>query len=672
MSGIKPMRTQNNGDLFLFAYVIAVFLNTGLARDYSEKVIYQNDELHTNPSNTLFEKLIRVPQGVTVHQFSSHNKKGFNDDEYWPLYVDQNGDEVIFDATGPGCIQSMWATNLDSAAIVKFYFNDEKKPSYSLNYIDFYNGRNIHFPSPLISYTKRGMCCVEGPCAGNSFVPVTYEKSLKIAIQGTAHFFHIIYEQYPYKTPIKTFTGREDRSALGDCFERFGEAPLDTTGLDVYNSVTDEIAPLQTISLLKLENTAGIIRIIDIKADGSDEFFQKARIRMRWDGHTRWDVLAPIGIFFGSAVEADDMRSLPLRVEKLESGRVRLRCYFPMPFWEQADVELVNLSQEYKGPLKVTFYVSDNPVEQSWGTYFTTLYHEGETVYNHDWLLFEGKGSGWLVGVVQSMQYGHYCEGDERFYIDGAISPQINGTGTEDYYLACFWRHNVDFNTPFSCVVGDMQKKGGGHWRAAYYTPSCYSRYHLEAPIPFYSSINARIQHGGLSNIRSNYRSLAFCYLNKRTMIRQTDFIDVGNSASEKAHEYRATQSGSIVSMEAYPEGENFETSLKDDGRYHGKGEITFKVSVDPDNQGVRLRRRVDQSIPRQKAQVYIDGKYAGCWYYGYQNEYLRWFDLDFEIHPDYTRGKSSLDVKHVIEPKDQTDAEAFTDFTYIVFCYDF
>jgi len=632
----------------------------------------QNAALCTYPSNHLFEKLIRLPQGITVNQFSSHNKTGQNDDEYWPLYIDDNGDEVIFDAVGPGCVRSMWATNLDSAAIIKFYFDDEKEPRFRMNYIDFYSGKTPHFSNPLTTYSKRGKCCVEGPCAGNSFIPIAFEKSLKIAIQGTAHFFHVIYEQYPYTTPLEIYTGGEDRQAIEDSFERFGEAPLDTSGLEVFDTVTDEIQPLQSISLLTLDSTAGIIRIIEMEADGSQEFFQKVRIRMRWDGHTRWDVNAPIGMFFGSAVEADDMRSLPLRVEKLESGRVRLRCYFPMLFWEKAEINLVNLSQEYKGPLNVTFYISENLVARSVGTYFTAMYHEGETVYGHDWLLYEGQGSGWLVGVVQSMQYEHYCEGDEHFYIDGAISPQINGTGTEDYYLACFWRHNVDFSTPFACVVGDMQKKGGGHWRAAYYTPSSYSRFHLEAPIPFYSSINARIQHGGLSHIRSNYRSLTFCYLNKYPMIRQTDFIDIGSEASEKAHSYQASQSGSVVSVEAYPEGENFETLLKDDGRYHGKGEITFRVSVDPGNQGVRLRRRIDQSIPQQRAKVYIDGQYAGCWYYGYENEFLRWFDLDFEIHPDFTKGKNSLEVKLVIESNKKIETDVFTDFTYTVFCYDF
>ena len=82
------MRIQSKGYSFLFAYLIAIFLNTVLARESSVKVTEQNNRLYAYPSNTLFEKLIRVPQGITVHQFSSHNKKGFNDDEETWLYFD--------------------------------------------------------------------------------------------------------------------------------------------------------------------------------------------------------------------------------------------------------------------------------------------------------------------------------------------------------------------------------------------------------------------------------------------------------------------------------------------------------------------------------------------------------------------------------------------------------
>ena len=623
-------------------------------------------KINTYPAYVLLERLLESPQQIMVHQFSSHNKHGLNGDENWPLYRDDNGDDVIFDAVGPGCIRSMWGTNFEPDAILKFYFNGEKDPRYKINQIDFYKGKHPDFPPPLVSYEKRGMWG-DRPFAGNSFVPIPFEKSLIIAVEGKSRFFHIIYEQYPYKTPTSTFSGNENHSALLDCFKRNGEAPIRSEGLKVINTSQKNIAPGQTLTLLKLEDTSGIIRKIIIEADGSVDFFQNSHIRMKWDKHLRWDVLAPIGIFFGSAVKADNMRSLPLRVEKLETGRVRLSCYFPMPFWDSAEIEWQNKSLHQMAPLEAKIYISTNSIEPKKGNYFTTLYHEGQTIYGHDWLLFEGLGTGWFAGVVQSMQMEHYCEGDEHFYLDGVISPQLNGTGSEDYYLACFWP-DIDFDMPFGCVVGDVYKEGGGHQLGSYHIPSCYSRYHLEAPIPFYSSINARIQHGGLSHILSNYRSLAFCYINKRPSMLQTDFIDVGNPASEKAHGYQTSHSSPVTAVIAYPEGEYFEVGFDDKGRYHSKGEIEFVVSIDADNDGVRLRRRIDQKFPRQTAHVYIDGEYAGCWRHGYQNENLRWFDSDFDIHPEYTKGKNSLSVKLEIVASGEKDQ--FTDFRYDVFSY--
>ena len=235
------------------------------------------------------------------------------------------------------------------------------------------------------------------------------------------------------------------------------------------------------------------------------------------------------------------MRSLPLRVEKLENGRVRLRCFFPMAFWDKAEIEWANPSPHRFGPIKARVSVGRNEAFKDAGTYFTTLYHAGETVYGQDWLFFEGLGTGWLAGVVQSMRNDHYCEGNERFTIDGAVSPQINGTGSEDYYLACFWP-NPDFDTPFGCVIGNILEKGGGSYAGAYRVPSAHSRFHLEAPIPFYGSLRAVIQHGGMSDIRSEYRSLAFVYLRRLPALAETDTIDVGAPASEAAHAYRSSR----------------------------------------------------------------------------------------------------------------------------------
>jgi hypothetical protein len=623
------------------------------------------ETISMHPAYTLLDRLPQLPGQFMVLQCSSHNKTGHNGDENWPLYKDEHGDDVIFDAAGPGCVRSIWGTHFAEDAILKFYFDGESEPRYRIREIDLFEGKHPDFPPPLVSYEHRGHYA-EG-MAGNCFAPIPFAESLKIAIEGESRFFHVIYELYPYGTPVETFTGREDRTALLDSFARLGANPVSGDNLEVVEATSDENNPGDAVTLFARENAAGIIRKIEIEADGSEEFFRESEIHMRWDGHTLADVRAPTGIFFGCANDARDTAALPTSVEKLASGRVRLNCCFPMPFWQKAEIVWRNGSQHALGPLNAKVTVGPNEIAPEHGAYFTTLYRAGETTYSRDWLLYESPGTGWFVGVVQSMQNDHYCEGDDHFYIDGAVSPQINGTGSEDYYLGCFWP-NFEYSSPFACCVGDTEIQGGGYFFGAYRIPSCYCRFHLEAPIPFFSSIDARIQHGGLSNIRSNYRSLAYCYLRRRPALRQTDFIDVGNLTSEAAHGYRATHSELTGLIAASPEGAYFETILAEGGRRHAEGEITFTVAIDPDNQGVRLRRRLDQASPRQTADVYVDGEYAGRWYHGYHNEHLRWFDSDFDIHPDHTRDRDSLELKLVVDRADGRGA--FTDACYRVYCF--
>jgi hypothetical protein len=619
-----------------------------------------------HPAYALLEPLLRVPQGMSVRQDSSHNKKGVNGDANQPLYKDENGDDVIFDSAGPGCIRSMWGTAFDPAAVLKFFFDGETQPRFEMNEIEFYKGANPLFPAPLNSYARRGLWG-DAPFAGNSFAPIPFDKSLKIAVRGESRFFHIISTRYFSPASGASPAGAENRPALEDAFARLGDPPFAESGLKRYAAETNEVAAGTVLTLLKLKGASGIVREIEMEGDGSEDFFRQTRIRLRWDAHIRWDVVAPTGIFFGSPNEADEMRSLPLSVEKLAGGRVRLRCFFPMAFWDKAEIEWVNPSALRFGPVKARVSVGPNAIPRQEGTYFTAMYHEGETVYGQDWLLFEGIGTGWLAGVVQSMQNEHYCEGNERFTIDEAISPQINGTGSEDYYLACFWP-NPDFDTPFGCVIGNIMEQGGGSYPGAYRVPSGYSRFHLEAPIPFYASLRAVIQHGGMSDIRSQYRSLAFCYLCRQPALALSDFIDVGRGESELTHGYRAAAPAEVVSLAASPEGEHFESVVQASGRVHGSGEISFHVAIDPDNWGVRLRRRIDQKMSRQMARVWIDGQPAGVWYHGYENEHLRWFDLDFDISPALTRGRDHLDVKLVIETG--PGGGQFTDFGYRVFCF--
>lgn len=617
-------------------------------------------------TESLFDRLMRVPAPMQVLQSSSHNKYGRNGDADTPLYQDARGDDVIFDAAGPGCVRSIWGTWFTRDAVFKFYFDGEEEPRYSINQIDFFSGKHPAFPPPLNSYERRGYHG-DDPYAGNSFVPIPFAKSLKIAVAGKSRFFHVIYELYPWGTPVTTFTGREDREALLESFRQTGGATVSAPAGEARTvSHLDEGKRVDVV-LFERRDASGVIREITIEADGSEAFLRNTEIAMRWDGHPRDDVRAPTGMVFGSANRAYDVASLPVSVRKLPGGRVRVHCRFPMPFWRNARIVWRNLSGKSLGRVDARVVVAPHSIPQDKGAYFTAIYRQGETVYGRDWAFYDGLGTGWFVGVVQSMQHGHYCEGNEHFYIDGAISPQINGTGTEDYFLGCFWP-NREYSSPFATNAGDILVEGGGTQSGAYATPTSYARFHLEAPIPFFRSIDARIQHGGMSDVRSSYRSLAFCYLRRWTALRETDFLDVGNPGSEEAHAYSARESRLTGPIKARPEGEYFDTDETEEGRTHDRGTIQFTLAIEPRNAGVRLRRRLDQAGLPQAAEVYVDGHYAGIWRHGYQNKNLRWFDSDFDLSESLTRGKTKLALKLVVV--EGKDAGPLTDFNYRVFCF--
>ena len=134
------------------------------------------ETISMHPAYTLLNRLPQLPGQFMVLQSSSHNKTGHNGDENWPLYKDEHGDDVIFDAAGPGCVRSIWGTHFAEDAILKFYFDGESEPRYRIREIDFFEGRHPDFPPPLISYERRGHYAVG--MAGNCFVPIPFATSL--------------------------------------------------------------------------------------------------------------------------------------------------------------------------------------------------------------------------------------------------------------------------------------------------------------------------------------------------------------------------------------------------------------------------------------------------------------------------------------------------------------
>ena len=330
---------------------------------------------------------------------------------------------------------------------------------------------------------------------------------------------------------------------LGACAMACGQTPSwqpDLTQQQTYTphraSSTDptganadmrRVAPGETYTVLDVNGPGTIAHIWFTIADNEPYNLKRVVLRMYWDGETNPSVETPIGDFFGLGLgEYHTWQSEMLSVGNDKS----LNCFFPMPFAHHARITVTN---EGKQPILALYYNIDyrtysHPLTP--GTlYFHAEYRQAQP--NHGWtndwetnqtplvndktnpdgkgnyVWMEAKGHGQYVGVTMSVLQNQdmwWGEGDDMFFIDGSKTPQIIGTGTEDYFLGAwdFGGHPFSYHLYGAPVVG---RELAGSRSSVY-------RFHLAQPIPFQKSFKATIEHGSANHRSDNFYSVAYWY----------------------------------------------------------------------------------------------------------------------------------------------------------------
>jgi len=264
------------------------------------------------------------------------------------------------------------------------------------------------------------------------------------------------------------------------------------------NSDNRRIAPRAKLVLAEIAGPATIRHIWLTFPDPAPGWLGRAGnanhselvLRIYWDGAQQPAVESPVGDFFAAGFgQRAEVRSAVVQVE----GGDSYNCFWPMPFFKSARIEIENQSEK---PLNSLYYHIDYVKEQSLPAetpYFCAQYRqEFPTQSGRDYLILDAAGRGHYVGTVLSVRSRSpewFGEGDEKFYIDGEKVPSIWGTGTEDYVLNAWGMHVGTF--PYfgvSILDGDFGMVG---WKTTVY------RWHIPDAIHFQKSLRLEIENAG-------------------------------------------------------------------------------------------------------------------------------------------------------------------------------
>jgi Protein of unknown function (DUF2961) len=424
--------------------------------------------------------------------------------------------------------------------------------------------------------------------------------------------------------------------------------------------------------------------------------FGRARIRITWDERATPSVDVPVALFFGAGTLYNRdgreflVKALPVSI-RFAAGKATLSTYFPMPFRRHARVELVSAGAAVRG---VTWQVRTTPWElpPAHAGYFHATDRDhpaparGEDLVLLDTDREEGGGPwcGHFVGtsfVFSERAELTTLEGDPRFFFDDSLSPQAQGTGTEE------WGGGGDYWGGTTMTLPLAGHPTGARSPAEMKEPedgieSAY-RFLLADAFPFGRRARIQLEHGGVNESVEHYRTVAFWYGLPGACLERTDRLHVGDLIDEAAHAYVSPSASAVESITSRYEGgvdrldgHDVYPATTDSGR-HTTGTSELTLAIAPDNLGVLLRRKLDYAIADQRAEVWVadaDGpseapfERAGLWYLAGSNRCLhsnppgelapagpqlqvsnrRFRDDEFMLPAALTRGRSHLRIRIV------------------------
>lgn len=643
--------------------------------------------------------------GQRAYMRSTYDRSGGNDDASNFLFQTPEGLSVPLDLEGPGILYfsrfnhwhgSPWHYVVDGTDHV-ISESTTTDPNHALDVATFLPEGLLPTPLAFTYQTTKGADLIWNAMPFQSSFRIGYERTH----YGTGYFiFDRFVPGIALSSPLTPWDGKtpppED---VIDLVGHAGSDLLPATGLKENHGVVT--VPLKgSLPLLDLHH-ATIVRGIDFSVPANEaEAFGRARLRIVWDGRAQASVDAPVALFFGAGTLYNRenaqflVKALPVHV-RYHEGRAELACYFPMPFFKSAHLELVGNDE---APLSdVRWSVRSGPLHErpaQVGYFHATYRDQGVPVPGRDLVLLDTRGtegsdvwSGSFIGtsfIFSDRANLNTLEGDPRFYFDDSGTPQAQGTGTEEWCGGGDYWGGRNMTLPFAghptgAQGPDKAKDAQDKIESAY-------RFLLADLMPFGRRAVIQLEHGGEDDSTDHYRTVAFWYGLPAASLVRTDRLQIGDPGSEKAHRYQSPNASPPYSITSRYEagadtlkGTEVYPATTDTGRTT-TGTSEFELKIDPRNIGVMLRRKLDYQFPNQRAEVSVadgasgDWKPAGIWYLAGSNSWIhsnpgpelgpaehtvrtsdrRFRDDEFLLPRDLTAGRSSIRVRVKFTPVDR------------------
>jgi hypothetical protein len=573
-----------------------------------------------------------VSVGVESRQVSSFDRAGGNDDgfggTYSELYAEPNGEHVIFDAVGPGRLNTLWFTSAVSGTSpldlgrVSFYFDGETgNARAALDANALFAGGASGFPASLVFDNTRS--------TGGfvSWVPLTFAGRLKITTQRRPAFYSA---QWDALRADQTTTSWRPADAP-DAWARALMAPAPEDPDD-----GDEV-PLDWT-----HDGSALITNLTFRPDGSPTpaTLRAARLRITWEDEAAPAVDCPVDAFFGSG-----LGEAPVRAVAFTMSPGRWQNHLPMPFWRRARVQVTGVA----GRLFVRLRA--NPYAEARAGHLRVAWRlERPTVPGEDFEALAYAGAGRLVATVLTIEPPNaatdkgWWEGDLRSYADGRRTPGVHGTGHEDDHFGGW--SNEFFSGPFSLPMhgeprADLRDRNGQF-------NGNVTMYRVWTGIPFLGEIRHSFEHGTENSRAVNESAATFFYGEPRPWLVASDALEVCDPASRDAHHLTVQGETMLGALTSTFEGRASRMSVALCHHAH-TGPATFQLAAAAGNEGLWLRRVHDQSVGRQAAIVRVNGRIVGTWSIAEKNATARWSERDFFVPPGFAGAAPTITVS--IEP---------------------